>query len=263
MQINPYIVYSDKMRQDRLLTFHHNILTKMNKGIKKSGKVVLCFILFWWYQVWEEMMCHILFAQPASSRWPLLVLPENAHLAHSGAGMLFDKNVKISRIFFSAATSAQIGGKRCNKFKSRHCLQLGHLLDCWNGLFDTEHVCSADHPWWTPGATVNLPEALATVWPFWGKDHQRESDISLWSIYVQIASWHSFQTTPSTRCTGPRCPWCSLHRTHAPTGSNHSAWRYLEAKTSGITRSVTEVGVSQPIYLQMATGRETFEWFGS
>ena len=24
-----------------------------------------------------------------------------------------------------------------------------------------------------------------------------------------------------------------------------------------------EVGVSQPIYLQMATGRETFEWFGS
>lgn len=168
--------------------------------------------------------------------------------------------------FFSAATSAQIEGKRCNKFEPRHCLQLGHLLDCWNALFDTEHVCSADHPWWTPGATVNLPEALATVLTFM---RQRPSKTHLTSIYVQsktelfdiFTNWHSFQTTPSTPCTGPR-PWCSLHRTHASTGSNHSAWQYLEAKTTGITRSVTEVGVSQPIYL-MATGRETFEWLGS
>ena len=80
----------------------------------------------------------------------------------------------------SAATSGQIGGKRCNNFESRHCLQLGHLLDCWNGLFDTEHVCSGDHPWWTPGATVNLPKALVTVL------RQRPAKTHLTSIYVQI-----------------------------------------------------------------------------
>ena len=70
----------------------------MNKGIKKSGKVCFIFVLMI-PSMGRNDVSHT-FCPTPQLEMTFVVLPENAHLAHSGAGMLFDKNVKMSRIFF-------------------------------------------------------------------------------------------------------------------------------------------------------------------
>lgn len=72
----------------------------MNKGIKKPGKVFLCFIFVLMIpSIGRNDVSHAFCPNPqlemtfagASAKCPL---------AHSGADMLFDKNVKTSRMFF-------------------------------------------------------------------------------------------------------------------------------------------------------------------